>query len=118
MTLLIGANDPKHEFDLRVGRCIAHDGTGKTHIDLTDENGCVVRDRIMGKFDKARNWGAESATIAFAHFSAFKFPETTKVFIECDVEVCKRGCTEMCPASNKSTKLPAASTVSGTVVCD
>lgn len=104
MTLLIGANDPKHEFDLRIGRCIAHDG-GKSRIDLTDDNGCVVRDRIMSKFDKAKDWGAEHATIAFAHFSAFKFPETTKVFIECDVEVCKRGCTEMCSSKSSAIKV-------------
>lgn len=109
MTLLIGANDPKHEFDLRVGRCIAHDGM-KTQIDLTDDNGCIVRDRIMSKFDKAKNWGAESATIAFAHFSAFKFPETTKVFIECDVEVCKRGCKAQCTTKSSGDK-SALSTV-------
>ncbi|XP_055344266.1 AT-rich interactive domain-containing protein 1A-like [Paramacrobiotus metropolitanus] len=115
MTLLIGANDPKHEFDLRIGRCLAHDG-GKSQIDLTDDNGCVLRDRIMSKFDKAKDWGAEHATIAFAHFSAFKFPETTKVFIECDVEVCKRGCTEMCStkaATGKSSESRRISIGSG-----
>lgn len=98
MTLLIGANDKKSEFDLRVGKCRAHDGV-RTPIFLTDRDGCVLKSKLMSPFMKANNWGPHSSTIAFAHFSAFKFPETTNVYIECDVEVCKHGCRDMCPSS-------------------
>lgn len=98
MTLLIGANDKKSEFDLRVGKCRAHDGV-RSPIFLTDRDGCVMKSKLMSPFMKANNWGPHSSTIAFAHFSAFKFPETTNVYIECDVEVCKHGCRDMCPSA-------------------
>ncbi|XP_074035650.1 LOW QUALITY PROTEIN: uncharacterized protein [Leptinotarsa decemlineata] len=96
MTLVVSVSgDPG--FDIQVKDCRATDSTGANIVPLTDDNGCVLKPKLFGAFQKTRNTGNTGATIiAFAYFNAFKFPDVMDIMIECNIELCKTDC-EMCP---------------------
>lgn len=60
MTMVLAIKDEENKFDMLVRNCIAHDGKHQP-IQLVDEYGCVVRSKIMSKFQKVKNFG-NSAT--------------------------------------------------------
>lgn len=80
---------------MRVKSCIAHDGQ-KHPIHLTDEDGCVLRPKMMTPFQKTTETKGTASVIAYSHFYAFKFPETVEVTIQCTVEICRHGCPGTC----------------------
>lgn len=96
MTLVVSVTgDP--DFDIQVRDCRAHDDTNTNNVALTDSNGCVLKPKLFGAFQKTRdtqNTGA--SVIAFAFFSAFKFPDVMDLTLECNIELCKTDC-QMCP---------------------
>ncbi|XP_077283728.1 uncharacterized protein LOC143909559 [Arctopsyche grandis] len=96
MTLVVSiTGDPG--FDIQVKECKARDSTSTNVIRLTDENGCVLKPKIFGAFQKTRNTGNTGASLlAYAYFNAFKFPDVMDLTLECNVELCKVNC-EMCP---------------------
>ena len=51
MTMVLGVKDDENKFDMMVRNCVAHDGQGAP-IQLMDERGCVVREKIMSPFRK------------------------------------------------------------------
>ncbi|XP_017781583.1 PREDICTED: uncharacterized protein LOC108566283, partial [Nicrophorus vespilloides] len=97
MTLVVSVTgDPG--FDLQVKDCRAKDSDNNNNIvALTDDNGCVLKPKLFGAFQKTRNTGNSGASImAYAFFNAFKFPDVMDLMIECNVELCKTDC-DVCP---------------------
>lgn len=100
LTLVVSVSgDPG--FDIQVKQCKAKDSTGENEVDLTDDDGCVLKPKLFGAFQKTRNTGDTGASIiAYAFFNAFKFPDVMDIMIECNIELCKTDC-EMCPDPNQ-----------------
>lgn len=100
MTLVVSVSgDPG--FDLQVKDCKAKDSTENNVVALTDENGCVLKPKLFGAFQKTRNTGSTGASIiAYAFFNAFKFPDVMDITLECNIELCKTDC-EMCLEPNQ-----------------
>ncbi|XP_030748175.1 uncharacterized protein LOC115876512 isoform X2 [Sitophilus oryzae] len=100
MTLAVSVSgDPG--FDLQVKDCKAIDSDEKNIIALTDEDGCVLKPKVFGAFQKTRETGSTGASIiAYAYFNAFKFPDIMDLTIECNIELCKTDC-DMCSKENQ-----------------
>ena len=88
-------NDKKNQFDMKVKSCFAHDGI-KAPIYLIDEDGCILRSKMIAPFQKIRGLKGKASLIAYAQFLAFKFPDSVDVQIQCTVEVCRHGCIDTC----------------------
>lgn len=100
LTLVIAINDHSREFDMRIKRCSASDGTG-SEIELTDHNGCVIRPTLLTPFAKVRDFAGKATLVAYSHLYAFKFPDKMDVFVHCIVEVCRHGCPDSCSHQSK-----------------
>ncbi|BET02889.1 Hypothetical protein NTJ_15707 [Nesidiocoris tenuis] len=100
MTLVITV-EGDNGFNIRVGECIASDGQPNTanRISLTDDRGCTVKEKVMGAFQFTRN-PTSGASVAYAFFRAFKFPDVMELAIECSVQLCKTECAP-CPDPNQ-----------------
>jgi hypothetical protein len=107
MTMVLAIKDDENRFDMLVRNCVAHDGKHQP-IQLVDEYGCVTRPKIMGKFQKVRNFGPAATVVSYAHFQAFKFPDSMNVHFQCVIQVCRYECPE--PACQQ----PAAGELAGT----
>ncbi|RZC36031.1 EGF-like domain-containing protein 2, partial [Asbolus verrucosus] len=96
MTLVISVSgDPG--FDIQVKDCRATDNSGNRVYPLTDDNGCILKPKLFGAFQKTRNTGNTGASIiAYAFFNAFKFPDVMDLMIQCNIELCKTDC-QVCP---------------------
>ncbi|PSN31511.1 hypothetical protein C0J52_27272 [Blattella germanica] len=95
LTLVVAINDYRGEFDMRVKSCAASDGGGHV-IQLSDEQGCVLRPKMISRFLKARAADERATVITYAFFHAFKFPDALSVHIKCKVEICRHGCLDHC----------------------
>lgn len=95
MTLVISiTGDPA--FDIQVKDCVARDDSSDNVVRLTDEDGCILKPKLFGAFQKTRETGNTGASIlAYAFFNAFKFPDAMDLIMECNVELCKTNC-EVC----------------------
>lgn len=80
---------------MRVKSCEASDGSNSP-IYLSDEHGCVLRPKMISKFMKLRNNDGRATVLTYAHFHAFKFPDSMAVHIRCKVEICRFGCPDHC----------------------
>ena len=82
---------------MRVKSCAASDGAGHI-IQLSDENGCVLRPKMISRFQKWRapERDERASVITYAFFHAFKFPDALSVNIKCKVEICRHGCLDHC----------------------
>lgn len=80
---------------MKVKSCFAHDGS-KAPIYLIDEDGCVLRPKMISPFKKIRNAKSKASLVSYAQFLAFKFPDSVDVQIQCTVEVCRHGCQDTC----------------------
>lgn len=95
MTMVLAIKDDENRFDMLVRNCIAHDGNQQHQpIQLVDEYGCVARPKIMAKFQKVRNFGPAATVVSYAHFQAFKFPDSMSVHFQCVIQVCRYECPE------------------------
>ncbi|XP_044745858.1 translation initiation factor IF-2-like [Coccinella septempunctata] len=100
MTLVVSVTGDAG-FDIQVKECRAKDTTGENSILLTDDNGCVLKPKLFGAFQKTRETGNTGANIiAYAFFNAFKFPDIMDLILECNIELCKSDC-EVCPNPNQ-----------------
>jgi len=106
MTMVLGVKDDENKFDMMVRNCVAHDGS-RAPIQLVDEKGCVVRDKIMSPFKKLKNFDNTANVLAYAYFQAFKFPDSMNVHFQCVVQVCRGACPE--PQCGGGQRLPAPS---------
>ncbi|XP_014680239.1 PREDICTED: uncharacterized protein LOC106820212 [Priapulus caudatus] len=100
-TLILYYEDDGY-WDLGMGTCYAHDGSGYRKIELLDARGCPVYRRV-GDVRKHR-YG--DVIYMFSVFEAFKFPDREQSYYECAVNVCKheckpRDCTEARPVENQ-----------------
>lgn len=99
MTMVLAIKDDENRFDMLVRNCVAHDGKHQP-IQLVDEYGCVARPKIMAKFQKVRNFGPAATVVSYAHFQAFKFPDSMSVHFQCVIQVCRYECPEpVCPGA-------------------
>lgn len=83
------------EFDMRVTSCEASDGLNSP-IYLSDQHGCVLRPKMISNFMKLRNNDGRATVLTYAHFHAFKFPDSMAVHLRCKVEICRFGCPDHC----------------------
>ncbi|XP_055606427.1 uncharacterized protein LOC129754402 isoform X1 [Uranotaenia lowii] len=112
MTMVLAIKDDENKFDMLVRNCVAHDGK-RAPIQLVDQHGCVVRPKIMSKFQKIKNFGPSASVVSFAYFQAFKFPDSMNVHFQCVIQVCRYNCPE--PKCGNDYGLPGLSgnTLSG-----
>lgn len=100
MTLVLAIKDEENKFDMMVRNCIAHDGN-RAPIELVDSSGCVTRPKLMSRFTKVKNFGSSASVLSFAHFQAFKFPDSTEVHIQCTVQICRQQCEDQCSINRR-----------------
>lgn len=86
---------------MRVKSCAASDGGGHV-IQLTDDQGCVLRPKMISGFLKTRTSDERATVITYAFFHAFKFPDALSVHIRCKVEICRHGCLDHCQTDERS----------------
>jgi len=98
MTMVLAIKDDEQKFDMLVRNCMAHDGK-RPPIQLVDQQGCITRPKLMSKFNKIKNFGASASVLSYAHFQAFKFPDSMEVHFQCTIQICRYACPEQCPAA-------------------
>lgn len=111
MTMVLAIKDDEQKFDMLVRNCMAHDGK-RAPIQLVDQQGCVTRPKLMSKFNKIKNFGASASVLSYAHFQAFKFPDSMEVHFQCTIQICRYSCPDQCPSAGGSSytaPAPAAS---------
>lgn len=102
LTVVIYAQDGGLEYDMLVKNCFAYDSEDTedektTRLQLSDERGCLLKPKLLSSFNRTRNTGSSGADIiTYATLFAFKFPDKMDVYLSCEVELCKEGCTSMC----------------------
>ena len=80
-----------------VRNCFAHDGK-RGPIELVDKSGCITRPKLMSRFTKIKNFGSSATVLSYAHFQAFKFPDSMEVHFQCTIQTCRHQCPEQCAA--------------------
>ena len=106
MTMVLAIKDDEQKFDMLVRNCMAHDGK-RAPIQLVDQAGCVTRPKLMSKFNKIKNFGASASVLSYAHFQAFKFPDSMEVHFQCTIQICRYACPEQCPSAGAAPSYPA-----------
>ena len=105
LSLLVFARDNDYQYDVAVKDCYAFAGPNYNdprtpRLQLTDDDGCVLKDKLISPFYTAReDDGFGSTIVAYAHVNAFKFPDVMDVYMTCNVEICKGDCDSKCTGS-------------------
>ncbi|XP_034249345.1 uncharacterized protein LOC117650214 [Thrips palmi] len=99
MTMVLAIKDDDSKFDMLVRNCMAHDGK-RAPIQLVDQKGCVTRPKLMSRFTKIKNFGASASVLSYAHFQAFKFPDSMEVHFQCTIQICRYQCPDQCSDGN------------------
>jgi len=108
MTMVLAIKDDEQKFDMLVRNCMAHDGK-RAPIQLVDQKGCVTRPKLMSKFTKIKNFGASASVLSYAHFQAFKFPDSMEVHFQCTIQICRYQCPDQCSENQATTQASYAS---------
>lgn len=95
MTMVLAIKDDDSKFDMLVRNCMAHDGK-RAPIQLVDQKGCITRPKLMSRFTKIKNFGASASVLSYAHFQAFKFPDSMEVHFQCTIQICRYHCPDQC----------------------
>ncbi|XP_045621234.2 uncharacterized protein [Procambarus clarkii] len=95
MTMVLAIKDDDNKFDMLVRNCMAHDGK-RAPIQLVDQRGCVTRPKLMSRFTKIKNFGSSASVLSYAHFQAFKFPDSMEVHFQCTIQICRYQCPAQC----------------------
>ncbi|KAJ8682695.1 hypothetical protein QAD02_018487 [Eretmocerus hayati] len=101
MTMVLAIKDDDSKFDMLVRNCMAHDGK-RAPIQLVDQRGCITRPKLMSRFTKIKNFGASASVLSYAHFQAFKFPDSMEVHFQCTIQICRYQCPDQCSESGQS----------------
>lgn len=101
MTMVLAIKDDDAKFDMLVRNCVAHDGK-RAPIQLVDQRGCVARPKLMSRFTKIKNFGASASVLSYAHFQAFKFPDSMEVHFQCTIQICRYQCPDQCSDGNSA----------------
>lgn len=96
--MVLAIKDDDQKFDMLVRNCMAHDGK-RAPIQLVDQKGCVTRPKLMSKFSKIKNFGASASVLSYAHFQAFKFPDSMEVHFQCTIQICRYQCPDQCESA-------------------
>lgn len=99
MTMVLAIKDDDSKFDMLVRNCMAHDGK-RAPIQLVDQRGCITRPKLMSRFTKIKNFGASASVLSYAHFQAFKFPDSMEVHFQCTIQICRYHCPDQCSESS------------------
>lgn len=106
MTMVLAIKDEENKFDMLVRNCHAHDQSkSRQPIELVDSNGCVQRPKLMSKFTKIKNFGSSASVLSYAHFKAFKFPDSMEVHFQCTIQICRFNCPEQCSSTGNGDML-------------
>lgn len=100
MTMVLAIKDDDSKFDMLVRNCMAHDGK-RAPIQLVDQRGCITRPKLMSRFTKIKNFGASASVLSYAHFQAFKFPDSMEVHFQCTIQICRYHCPDQCADSTQ-----------------
>jgi len=95
MTMVLAIKDDDNKFDMMVRNCMAHDGN-RAPIQLVDQRGCITRPKLMSRFTKIKDFGASASVLSYAHFQAFKFPDSMEVHFQCTIQICRYQCPDPC----------------------
>ncbi|KAI8432297.1 hypothetical protein MSG28_004717 [Choristoneura fumiferana] len=113
LTLLIYMRSSYDGFDIVVNDCFAHNGATK-RIQLIDEHGCPVDDKLISRFRGSWSEAGVFETQVFAYMKTFRFTGSPALYIECDVRMCHGRCpSQPCHWRNmksvrrRSAELPA-----------
>ena len=109
LTLLVYAEDEAGMYDIHVKECFAYssdqyDNSETVQLQLTDEQGCVMKNKLLDGFFVRREAGGSGPPriVAYGYLSAFKFPDVLDVFTTCEVEICKGKSTKIISKIQKS----------------
>jgi len=111
LSLLVYARDNNFEYDISVKDCYAfagpdYENPNTQRLQLTDKNGCVLKDKLISSFKSAReNDNSGSIIVTYAHVQAFKFPDVMDVFMTCNIEICKGDCDDTCSTQPATTTI-------------
>lgn len=116
--MVLAIKDEENKFDMLVRNCFAHDGK-RGPIELVDKNGCITRPKLMSRFTKIKNFGSSATVLSYAHFQAFKFPDSMEVHFQCTIQICRHQCPEQCSSGTNTIggsngESYSESTISGT----
>ena len=78
-------------FDIVVNDCYAHNG-GNKRIQLIDQYGCPVDDKLISRFRGSWSESGLFETQVFAYMKTFRFTGSPALYIECDVRMCHGRC--------------------------
>lgn len=81
-------------FDIVVNDCYAHNG-GNKRIQLIDQYGCPVDDKLISRFRGSWSESGLFETQVFAYMKTFRFTGSPALYIECDVRMCHGRCPVM-----------------------
>ena len=103
LSMLVYARDDEDMYDMHIKECFAYssenyDSSATVKLQLTDQQGCVMKNKLLEGFYTRREPNVEGGTniVAYGYLSAFKFPDVLDVFTTCEVEICKGGCNDKC----------------------
>ncbi|KRT78316.1 hypothetical protein AMK59_7224, partial [Oryctes borbonicus] len=103
LTLIIYMRSKYDGFDIVVNDCFAHNGATKK-IQLIDEYGCPVDDKLISRFRGSWSESGVYETQVFAYMKTFRFTGSPALYIECDVRMCHGRCpTQPCHWRNIKT---------------
>ncbi|XP_023012241.1 uncharacterized protein [Leptinotarsa decemlineata] len=91
LTLIIYMRSKYDGFDIVVNDCYAHNGATKK-IQLIDEYGCPVDDKLISRFRGSWSDSGVYETQVFAYMKTFRFTGSPALYIECDVRMCHGRC--------------------------
>ncbi|KAK4884864.1 hypothetical protein RN001_001135 [Aquatica leii] len=91
LTLIIYMRSKYDGFDIVVNDCYAHNGANKK-IQLIDEYGCPVDDKLISRFRGSWSDTGIFETQVFAYMKTFRFTGSPALYIECDVRMCHGRC--------------------------
>ncbi|KAK4306990.1 hypothetical protein Pmani_021218 [Petrolisthes manimaculis] len=109
LSLLVYARDNAGMYDVSIKDCFAYGGPDYDSYDtpsiqLTDEQGCVLKDKLISQFYSTRQEDSEGEVIVtYAFIQAFKFPDVMDVYMSCNVDICKGECDNKCQATTAPT---------------
>ncbi|CRK96102.1 CLUMA_CG009538, isoform A [Clunio marinus] len=91
LTLIIYMRSKYDGFDIVVNDCYAHNGATK-RIQLIDEFGCPVDDKLISRFRGSWSDSGIFETQVYAYMKTFRFTGSPALYIECDVRMCHGRC--------------------------
>ncbi|XP_043285483.1 uncharacterized protein [Venturia canescens] len=113
LTLIIYMRSKYDGFDIVVNDCYAHNG-GNKRIQLIDQYGCPVDDKLISRFRGSWSESGLFETQVFAYMKTFRFTGSPALYIECDVRMCHGRCPSQ-PCHWRNSKSVAKRSVTGAI---